>query len=389
MDYKLNEICDVIDCPHSTAIDEGVGHPLIRTPNVGKGRLILNGVHRVSDEIYEIRTKRGVPENGDLILAREAPIGNVAVIKTNEKVCLGQRTVLLKPDKSKVNPDYLAYYLLAPEQQYKLTGGANGATVAHVNVSAIRDMEISIPSLEEQQKIASYLSVYDDLIENNQKRMRLLEESCRLYYSSFQFEKYAICTLFDFDCRIESGRRPAGGIDTSIKDGVPSVGAENVIGLGKYNFNSEKYITTGFYDKMKTGKIQNKDILIYKDGAYIGKTSLFQDGFPHNQAAVNEHVFLLHANDDVYQYYLFFTLSQKQYYMKMQNLNSNAAQPGLNQRALFSLELPLPPIAKIHDFNDFVLPIVSEIFKLAKQNKLLVEQRDLLMSRVFSESLEM
>ena len=73
MDYKLNEICDVIDCPHSTAIDEGVGHPLIRTPNVGKGRLILNGVHRVSDEIYEIRTKRGVPENGDLILAREAP----------------------------------------------------------------------------------------------------------------------------------------------------------------------------------------------------------------------------------------------------------------------------------------------------------------------------
>ena len=209
-----------------------------------------------------------------------------------------------------------------------------------------------------------------------------------MYYSSFQFEKFAFCTLFDFDCRVESGRRPAGGIDTSIKDGVPSVGAENVIGLGKYNFNSEKYITTEFYDKMKTGKIQNKDILIYKDGAYIGKTSLFQNGFPHNQAAVNEHVFLLHANDDVYQYYLFFTLSQKQYYMKMQNLNSNAAQPGLNQKALFSLELPLPPIEKIHDFNDFVLPIVSEIFELAKQNKLLVEQRDLLMSRVFSKSLE-
>lgn len=246
MDYKLNEICDVIDCPHSTAIDEGVGHPLIRTPNIGKGRLILNGVHRVSDEIYEIRTKRGVPENGDLILAREAPIGNVAVIKTNEKVCLGQRTVLLKPDKSKVHPDYLAYYLLAPEQQYKLTGGANGATVAHVNVSTIRDMEISIPALDEQQKIASYLSVYDDLIGNNQRQIKLLEELQERVYKN----EFGIFS-FNFDDSVEIMRFKdicdySRGISYSSKDladdgDVSLINLKNIRAYGGYNWGAEKY----------------------------------------------------------------------------------------------------------------------------------------------------
>ena len=104
----LNDICEfIVDCPHTTAPDEGVGYPLIRTPNIGKGRLNLNGVHRVSEEVYRSRIQRGIPQDDDLIFAREAPPGNVAIVKNGEKVCLGQRTVLLRPDKRKVIPDYL------------------------------------------------------------------------------------------------------------------------------------------------------------------------------------------------------------------------------------------------------------------------------------------
>ena len=85
----LNDICElIVDCPHSTAKDEGAGYPLIRTPNIGKGRLILDGVHRVSKEVYDKRNARAIPQDDDLILAREAPAGNVAIIKNGEKVCL-------------------------------------------------------------------------------------------------------------------------------------------------------------------------------------------------------------------------------------------------------------------------------------------------------------
>ncbi len=121
----LNEICElIVDCPHSTAINEGKGYPLVRTPNVGKGRLIYDGMHRVSEEVYNKRNLRAIPQEGDLIFAREAPAGNVALIRKNEKVCLGQRTVLIRPNQSIVSSSFLTYFLLAPIQQYNLLSTA-------------------------------------------------------------------------------------------------------------------------------------------------------------------------------------------------------------------------------------------------------------------------
>src|SRR5215470_2273313 len=85
----------IIDCEHNTAPTQSEGHPCIRTANIGRGRLILDGVNRVSEEIYKKWTLRAIARADDLILAREAPIGNVAIIPKNLKVCLGQRTVLI------------------------------------------------------------------------------------------------------------------------------------------------------------------------------------------------------------------------------------------------------------------------------------------------------
>ena len=77
----LSDVCEfIVDCPHSTANDEGVGFPLVRTPNVGKGRLVYKDMHRVSEVVYNIRNARAVPQEDDLIFAREAPAGNVALI---------------------------------------------------------------------------------------------------------------------------------------------------------------------------------------------------------------------------------------------------------------------------------------------------------------------
>ena len=110
------------------------GYPSIRTPNIGRGRLILEGVNRVSEETYKLWTQRAIPGEGDLILAREAPVGNVAIIPKNLQVCLGQRTVLILPDKSKIDPNYLVYLLLGDEVQGKIQSLTVAATVAHLNI---------------------------------------------------------------------------------------------------------------------------------------------------------------------------------------------------------------------------------------------------------------
>lgn len=166
----LQDVCElIVDCPHTSAKDEGVGYPLIRTPNVGRGRLILTDVHRVSQDVYERRVSRAVPRQGDLILAREAPAGNVAIVSLGIEVCLGQRTMLLRPDSSFVVPEYLNYYLNAPEQRDRMLRLANGATVSHINVADIRNMPVQLPSRGEQSKVAELLNVLDDKIDLNNR----------------------------------------------------------------------------------------------------------------------------------------------------------------------------------------------------------------------------
>lgn len=202
MRAKLNQVCKlIVDCPHSTEPDEGEGYPIIRTPNIGRGFLDLEGVQRVSRAAYDRRNIRAVPQSGDLIMAREAPAGNVGIIREGMEVCLGQRTVLIRPDADKVNPLFLNYYLNAPEQRHKLLRNSNGATVSHVNMPIIRNLPIDLPNLETQRRIAGVLSAYDELIENNRKQIKLLEEAAqRLYkewFVDFKFPGHETTPLID------------------------------------------------------------------------------------------------------------------------------------------------------------------------------------------------
>jgi type I restriction enzyme S subunit len=164
-DRSLDDLCEIIvDCEHKTAPTETRGIPSIRTPNIGKGKLLLDGVYRVSENTYREWTRRAEPQGGDLILAREAPAGNVAVVPDGLKVCLGQRTVLIRPRRSIFEPDYLAYLLLRKNSQRRLLAHSRGATVQHINLKDIRAFKISVvPSLDEQRIVMSKLN---DLLEH-------------------------------------------------------------------------------------------------------------------------------------------------------------------------------------------------------------------------------
>ena len=186
MSCKLNDVCElIVDCPHSTEPDEGEGYPIIRTPNIGVGYLDLEGVQRVSKAAYDRRNIRAVPRPNDLILAREAPAGNVVIIREGMEVCLGQRTVLIRPKAEKVSPLFLNYYLNAPKQRHALLSNSNGATVSHVNMPIIRNLVIGLPDRETQDRIADVLSAYDELIENNRRQIKLLEEAAQRLYKEW------------------------------------------------------------------------------------------------------------------------------------------------------------------------------------------------------------
>lgn len=181
---QLNDICElIVDCEHKTAPIQETGYPSIRTPNIGRGYFILDGVNRVSEDTYRSWSQRAIPKSGDLIMAREAPVGNVAMVPDGLSPCLGQRTLLIRPDRTKVDPRYLTYLLLGPQVQGTIHAKTNGATVPHLNMKDVRNLELpTIPELPEQRRIADFLSAYDELIENNLRRIRILEEMARSLY---------------------------------------------------------------------------------------------------------------------------------------------------------------------------------------------------------------
>ncbi len=303
------------------------------------------------------------------------------------------------------NPKYFTYYFKNQYFRKCISNASGGTNIQNLNQEILSKHKVQLPPLPSQQKIASILSAYDDLIQNYKKQIEALQSAAsELYkewfvrfrflgYQTTKFENgipegWKYLKLSEFGYEVESGNRPAGGIDDSLEDGMPSLGAESIDKLGYFDYSNVKLVPREFYDKMKRGHGKDNDILLYKDGAYIGKVTLFRNGFPFKEYAVNEHVFLLRSNNKDYQNYLYFTLNMSQYFTQMQNLNRNAAQPGLARGDLDRIKILVPNEKVIEKFNKLINPMIDNIFSYSKQITNLTQQRDLLLPRLMSGKLE-
>lgn len=374
----LNDICEfIVDCPHSTAPDEGEGYPIIRTPNVGRGRLTLDGVQRVSKATYDKRNIRAVPQKDDIIFAREAPAGNAAIIRAGQEVCLGQRTVLIRPDKKKVCPQFLAYYILAPKQQYELLGTANGATVAHVNIPIIRNMPVNIPKIKIQERIAEILSSYDDLIENNKKQIKLLEEAAeRLYREWFVDLHFPGCE------------------DVKIVDGVPKGWLDGTVGnialfkRGKTITKAQIHkgnvpVVAGGLEPAYYHNVANTVapvITISGSGANAGFARLYNvDVFASDCSFVD-------SQTTPYLFWVYCFIKDSK--AKLDSLQKGAAQPHVYAKDINALKIYIPTDDILDRFCKVVAPYFGKIKNLQRQNDLLLQARDRLLPRLMSGEVE-
>ena len=384
----LKDVCEfIIDCPHSTAKNQGNGYPLIRTPNIGKGRFNLDGVHRVSEDVYKKRNLRATPQDNDLIFAREAPAGNVAIIKNGQKFCLGQRTVLIRPNPKYVSPDFLNYFLLAPPQQYGLLGNANGATVAHVNLPTIRELKITLPPIETQRRIADILSAYDDLIENNQKQIKLLEEAAqRLYKEWFvdlRFPGYEQTKIIDGVpegwknnilsdiADISMGQSPKSEFYNDKKDGLPFHQ-----GVGSYG---NRFVIDNVYTTSYT-RIAEPDSILFSVRAPVGRLNRTK-----NRIVIGRGLSAINHKKGC-QGYLFYLLKNK--FFKDNILGNGSIFASISKDELANQKLIIPTDSLVERFNSQVKSIDDKIDILDSQNELLKETRDRLLPKLMSGEIE-
>jgi len=209
---KLSDISEfIIDCEHKTAplVEQGI--PSVRTTDLKNGRIILELCNRVSEETYKEWTNRLEPQPGDIILSREAPVGEVGIVPPNTKLCLGQRTVLIRLKKDQIDPRFLLYLFLTDEIRHELISRSEGSVVPHLNMSDIRSFSLpELSPLPTQHAVARILGSLDDKIELNRQMNETLEAMARTIFKSW---------FVDFD----PVRAKAEGHDTGLPPEVAAL----------------------------------------------------------------------------------------------------------------------------------------------------------------------
>ena len=188
-DYCLG----IYDGPHATPTEAGDGPVFLGIKNItDDGALDLSEIRHVSEEEYPRWTRRVTPQAGDVVFTYEATLHRYAIIPDGFRGCLGRRVALVRPDPNQVDSRYLLYFFLSRGWRQVIEGNVvTGATVNRVPLERFPSFPVALPRLRIQQQIADVLSAYDDLIENNRRRMALLEEAARQLY-----REWFVCLRF-------------------------------------------------------------------------------------------------------------------------------------------------------------------------------------------------
>ena len=343
------------------------------------GSLNYSNLKSVNDE----NANKFILENGDIVFARTGNSTGKSYYYDGEILNLVYAGFLIKfsLNEKKVNPKFIKYYTMTNEYKNWVKEIQTGSTRGNINEKMYGNMRIKLPPRYYQDEVVSLLDKIDKKIKiNNQINDNLHDLAEQIFFEIYKNGRER--TLGDLLENISTGARPKGGAQNS---GIPSVGAEKIERFGIYDYSSEKYIAEDFYEKLKNGKMNSGDVLLYKDGAYTGKVSMCLNWFPHKKSAVNEYVFILNTENNWAQNYLYFTLYNKQNKEMLERLaGAKAAQPGLNQTELKSLKINICDKEFIKKFENEVKPIMESIANNSLENKKLVELRDTLLPKLMN-----
>lgn len=409
-EYKLGEIGEIVggatpSTTNSSNYDGDISWITPKDLSNYNDRYIARGERMITREGYESCSCKLLPK-GSILFSSRAPIGYVA-IAANE-LCTNQGFKSIIPNNAIID-NVFTYYLLLHNKS-RIEGLGSGTTFKEVSGKVMKEVTVSIPSLETQKRIASILSSLDDKIELNRKINANLEAQAQALFKSwfvdlepFKDQPFieselgmipdclSLKNISEIPHVLETGRRPKGGVG-EIAQGIPSVGAEHVKGIGTYDYSKTKYITPEYASSLKTGKVEGYELLIYKDGGkpgyFIPNYSIFGEGYPFDLCYLNEHVFKLDFNDRGYNAFCYFYF-QTDYVMNYLNAQGGkAAIPGINKQDIKNIPIYSPNNEIVKHFGDVVLPLIKQILFNCKESRRLASLRDTLLPRLMSGELK-
>ena len=414
-EFTLDELCLLVaDCPHATPKWTEEGVIVLRNQNIKGGRLDLTDPSYTDEEHYLGRVRRAKPQAGDLVITREAPMGEVCQVPANLKCCLGQRQVLLRPDPDKILSRYLLYALQSPYLQHQIGWNeGTGSTVSNLRIPVLEALKVPAPNLNVQREVADTLGALDDRIAILGETNATLEAIAQALFKSW---------FVDFDpVRAKMEGRAPESMDEVTAALFPDSFEESELGLVPKGWRVESLDKianflnglalqkfppendTDWLPVLKIAQLRKGDTL----GADRASVNIKQEYIVQNGdvlfswsgsleveiwcggiGALNQHLFKVTSEDFPKWFYFFWTRHHLQDFQQI--AASKATTMGHIQRKhLTEAKVVVPDDSVLSMANHMFAPLLERLINNALKAQTLADLRDTLLPRLISGQLHL
>jgi type I restriction enzyme, S subunit len=404
----LDDVCvRITDGAHASPKSVEHGLPMASVKDMTPYGLDLQSARQISEQDFAVLVRQGCkPLVGDVLIAKDGAtaLDTVCVILRPIEAVLLSSVAILRPNAAVVLPKFLRYYLDAePTRKYMKAAFTTGAAIPRVVLRDFKRARIRYPDIRTQERVCAVLSAYDDLIENNTRRIAILEEMARRIYEEwfvrFRFpghegvrmveselglvpEGWAPCRLERVCSRMNSGNTPSRS-EPNYWDGGTVAWYKTKELWDGYLFESEERITELAVAEKKTRVFDAGTILMAIYGSpTVGRLGITTGRCACNQAALG----MLPDITKVTFWTLYYTLLSLR--VEFNNKAQGAAQQNISKEKVAEMPFLLPAMETQHRFDEVVGPMQAMLRNLQERNRNLRATRDLLLPKLISGELD-
>ena len=358
------------DTPKPVAIG---GKPLVTSKHIKSGEVDFKSAYHISLEDFDKINERSRVDKWDVLMSMIGTVGECAVIKKEADYAI-KNLALFKMGGDKTRALWLYYFLRSPMGQGQLRANYKGASQQFVSLTQLRNLEIPLPPLTIQRRIADILSAYDDLIENNRRRIAILEETARLAYRKWfdGAEQCGTATLGEICREVRRGVSP-----DAIAPDTPYIGLEHMprrsISLCEWE-SAQKVTSTKL-------AFEAGDILFGKIRPYFHKVGItFVDGVASSDAIV-----IKPLRPELHAYVLMTVSSDAFVAAASQGMKEGSKMPRADWKQLLNYSVVMPDDDTLAEFNKVLNPILEQLKTLCFSIRNLAAARDMLLPRLMKD----
>lgn len=394
---KMNEICEITSSKRIYAKEyQSEGVPFFRGKEIVEK---FNGALSVSTELFisenkfeEIKRKFGAPQKNDILLTSVGTIGVPYHVDGRFDFYFKDGNLTWFRNINGVNSKFLYYWLISSAGKAQLSKCTIGAAQPAYTIVRLKEMEILLPSLTSQQKIVSILDSYNSLIENNKRRIALLEESARLLYREwfvhFRFPGHEHVKIIDGlpeGWKIALLSDVANVNDKSLKNGFDGrIEYIDIASVGTGIINDTTWYD--FEDAPGRARRIVRHLDIIWSCVRPNRKSYAFMWEPHERLICSTG-FAVITPATVKSGYLYHFLTTDSFVSYLTNNAGGAAYPAVTAKVFEKAEVAVPPLSLQNQFEDIFLKLKSQINNLDKQNQKLTQARDILLPRLMNGDL--